>query len=89
MVSILLYTIIIISHPNVLFTLCTVPVQCTEQLHYFLSISPQYLGSCVCGTVGATLGGFIGGVLLTAAIGGSVSLVMLYRVKRKLSALAR
>ena len=91
MVYFLLYTIIIVSHPIVLFTHCTVPVQCTEQLYCFPSISPQYLASCDCvsGTAGAAMGGFIGGVLLTAAIGGSISLVMLYLVKRKLSALAR
>ena len=91
MVYNLLYTIIIVSHLIVLFTHCTVPVQCTEQLYYFPSISSQYLASsdCVSGTVGATIGGFIGGVLLTTTIGGSVSLVVLYLVKRKLSALAR
>ena len=73
----------------VLFTLCTVPVQCREQLNYFLSISPPHLASCVSGAVGAAMGGFIGGVLLTAAIGGSVSLVVFDRVKRKMSASAR
>ena len=65
------------------------PLQCTEQFNYFPSFSAPYLTSCVSGTVGAAIGGFIGGVLLTAAIGGSVAGAMLYRVKRKLPALVR
>ena len=90
--SLVLYISIIIiiinSYPIVQFTNCTVLVQCTERLNYFPSISAPHLACCDCvsGTAGAVLGGFIGGVLLTAAIGGSVSLVVLYRVKRKLSA---
>ena len=62
------------------------PIQCTEQLNYFPSISPLACSDCVSGTVGAAMGGFVGGVLLTAAIGGCV---VLYRDKRKLSAPAR
>ena len=45
----------------------------------------QPAGSDLSGIVGAGVGGFIGGALLTAAIGGGIAIAMLCTAKRRLS----
>ena len=46
-------------------------------------------GGCFSTGVGAAVGGFIGGVLLTAAIAGVVAVAVFFRVKRELTAMSR
>ena len=46
-------------------------------------------GGCFSTGVGAAVGGFIGGVLLTGAIAGVVAVAVFCRVKRELTAMSR
>ena len=48
--------------------------------YYFL---PLYIDGCSTVATGATIGGFIGGVLLSAAIAGVIAVVVLCRAKRR------
>ena len=65
-----------------LYVLCLFSVQ--SSLHY---LPHTYIaGGCSSAVVGAAVGSFIGGVLLTAAIAGVIAVVVLNRFKRELSA---
>ena len=46
---------------------------------------PHVESDCFSVGVGAAFGGFIGGIVLTAALGGAVAVAVVYRAKREVT----
>ena len=71
---------------NARLYLCTCPASRNPSLKYLYT----YVAcGCFSTGAGAAIGGFIGGVLLTAAIAGVFAVAVFYRVKRELTAMPR
>ena len=70
-----------------------IPLQmhCSNYLPCFSRSFPHTYVACGCFStgVGTAVGGFVGGVLLTAAIAGVVAVAVFCRVKRELTTMSR